>query len=51
MTSVWRSTCRRAQFQAGDVVLMIEQTLADTGLPPTALEVEITESLLDGRCG
>ncbi|MRS97817.1 EAL domain-containing protein [Ralstonia pickettii] len=36
------------QFQAGDVVPMIEQTLADTGLPPTALEVEITESLLMG---
>mgnify|MGYP003945660003 FL=1 len=36
------------QFQAGDVVPMIEQTLADTGLPPTALEVEITESLLLG---
>jgi diguanylate cyclase (GGDEF)-like protein/PAS domain S-box-containing protein len=36
------------QFQAGDVVPMIEQTLADSGLPPTALEVEITESLLMG---
>ncbi|MFX7894974.1 EAL domain-containing protein, partial [Acinetobacter baumannii] len=36
------------QFQAGDVVPMIEQTLAETGLPPTALEVEITESLLMG---
>ncbi|ATG21650.1 bifunctional diguanylate cyclase/phosphodiesterase [Ralstonia pickettii] len=36
------------QFQAGEVVPMIEQTLADTGLPPTALEVEITESLLMG---
>ena len=36
------------QFQAGDVVPMIEQTLADTGLPPAALEVEITESLLMG---
>ena len=36
------------QFQAGDVVPMIEQTLADAGLPPTALEVEITESLLMG---
>ncbi|MCO5399611.1 EAL domain-containing protein [Ralstonia soli] len=36
------------QFQAGDVVPMIEQVLADTGLPPTALEVEITESLLMG---
>ncbi|NMV36343.1 sensor domain-containing protein [Ralstonia insidiosa] len=36
------------QFQAGDVVPMIEQTLAEVGLPPTALEVEITESLLMG---
>ncbi|AST35018.2 EAL domain-containing protein [Ralstonia solanacearum] len=36
------------QFQTGDVVPMIEQTLAETGLPPTALEVEITESLLMG---
>lgn len=36
------------QFQAGDVVPMIEQTLADSGLPPTALEVEITESQLMG---
>jgi diguanylate cyclase (GGDEF)-like protein/PAS domain S-box-containing protein len=36
------------QFQAGDVVPVIEQTLAETGLPPTALEVEITESLLMG---
>ncbi|MGA3942109.1 sensor domain-containing protein [Ralstonia pseudosolanacearum] len=36
------------QFQTGDVVPTIEQTLAETGLPPTALEVEITESLLMG---
>lgn len=34
------------QFEDPDLILQIEQTLADTGLPGNYLELEITESLL-----
>jgi diguanylate cyclase (GGDEF)-like protein len=44
--SVNLSAC---QFRAGDLIGMVRKALADTGLPPRRLELEITESvLLDG---
>jgi diguanylate cyclase (GGDEF)-like protein/PAS domain S-box-containing protein len=37
-----------ASFASGDVAALIETTLRETGLSPTRLEIEITESLLIG---
>ena len=34
------------QFEGADLVSAVERALASSGLPPTALELEITESLL-----
>lgn len=34
------------QVRKGNVLEMVERVLADTGLPPTLLELELTESLL-----
>lgn len=36
------------QFQHGELPLLIQQTLIDTGLPPSRLELEITEGILLG---
>jgi len=35
-----------AQFAHCDVAALIAETLADTGLPPSRLEIEVTESML-----
>ncbi|CAA7618236.1 Predicted signal transduction protein containing a membrane domain [Candidatus Terasakiella magnetica] len=37
------------QFQQGDIVAIIERALAETGLPPRLLTIEITEGLLLGN--
>ncbi len=37
------------QFRQNDLVEMIKRTLADTGLPPEYLELEITESMIMHR--
>lgn len=34
------------QFHHGDLVNTVERILADTGLPPTALELELTEGII-----
>jgi len=34
------------QFRHGDLALLVHQILLDTGLPPSRLEIEITESVL-----
>ena len=34
------------QFEGSDLVASVERALAESGLPPTQLELEITESLL-----
>lgn len=36
------------QFQQGELPRLIQQTLIDTGLPPSRLELEITEGILLG---
>jgi len=37
------------QIQRGDIVATVERILADTGLPPGKLELEVTESFVMGR--
>ena len=37
------------QFEGSDLVASVERALAESGLPPTHLELEITESLLMNR--
>ncbi len=39
------------QFEQRDLVYMIERILADTGLPPNNLELEITESVIMQQVG
>ena len=38
--------CSAIQFSRGNVVLAVERALSSTGLAPTRLEIEITESML-----
>ncbi len=54
--AAWRSEVRTpfrigvnlfaAQFRRGDLVARVRETLADTRLPPEALELEITENIV-----
>lgn len=37
------------QIQRGNIVAVVEQILADSGLPPDKLELEVTESFVMGR--
>ena len=37
------------QFQHGDLAAQVQQALADSGLPPEALEIELTEGALMAR--
>jgi diguanylate cyclase (GGDEF)-like protein/PAS domain S-box-containing protein len=49
--AAWPSTVRvavnvsPAQFRAGDLIATLQEVLADTGLPPQRLELEITEGV------
>ena len=47
--SPWRSTCPHASWPTSDLVAAVAATLAEHGLPPAALCLEVPESvLLDG---
>src|SRR6202035_5910473 len=38
-----------AQFKHGDLLAVLKSALADTGMPPERLELEITETVLLGN--